>query len=46
MMEMPPGTGKSVVIALLVGLVHGVYKHIKILYNDVALAEFERPIIQ
>ena len=46
MMEMPPGTGKSVVIALLVGLVHGEFKHIKILYNDVALAEFERPIIQ
>ena len=47
MIEMPPGTGKSVVIALLVGLVNADNwaVKIKILYNDPALLAFEHDTI-
>ena len=45
MIEMPPGTGKSIVIALLIGLVSKLVNKITILYNDVDLLEFERETI-
>ena len=47
MIEMPPGTGKSVVIALLVGLVNADKwaTKIQILYNDPALLAFEHDTI-
>ena len=45
MIEMPPGTGKSVVIALLVGLLAGWVETTTIVYNDPDLLEFERETI-
>lgn len=45
MIEMPPGTGKSVVIALLLGLITGKVKSTTILYNDADLLAFEHETI-
>ena len=45
MIEMPPGTGKSVVIALLLGLITSKVKSTTILYNDADLLAFERETI-
>ena len=46
MIEMPPGTGKSVVIALLIGLLNGRFRKITILYNDADLLAFEHDTIE
>lgn len=41
MIEMPPGTGKSVVIALIVGMVEHWFSKVTILYNDEDLMRCE-----
>lgn len=45
MIQMPPGTGKSVVISLLLGLLHSDYKKITLLYNNPDLLRFEQNTI-
>ena len=46
MIEMPPSTGKSVVIALIVGLVECYFNKITILYHDSELMSCETTTIE